>query len=95
MLTELRSVFDVQGTRAADVLLPIYGPGRLEMIICERCGWLIADDCTCRRRADSLSVVRAKGVVDNRHRESVARAYAAGWPARSYLQLGPERRVAG
>jgi hypothetical protein len=65
------------------------------MIICERCGWLIANDCTCRLRADTLSVVRARGVVENRHREAVARAYAAGWPARSYLQLGPERRVAG
>jgi len=50
------------------------------MIICERCGWLIPTDCTCRRKADELSVARLKGLVADRHRESVARAYESGWP---------------
>ncbi|GAA1232401.1 hypothetical protein GCM10009608_79960 [Pseudonocardia alaniniphila] len=51
------------------------------MIICVRCGWLIPNDCTCRRQADELSTVRLKGVVADRHRASVARACKSGWPA--------------
>jgi hypothetical protein len=51
------------------------------MNICMRCGWLIPNDCTCRRQADELSAVRLKGVVASRHRASVARAYRSGWPA--------------
>ena len=48
------------------------------MTICQRCGWLIPVDCTCR--TDQLSLARLKGVVEDRHRESVTLAYTSGWP---------------
>jgi hypothetical protein len=59
------------------------------MIICERCGWFIPTDCTCRRELDELSVLRLKHVVADRHRQSVARARESGWPVRSAL-IDPE-----
>ena len=62
------------------------------MTICDRCGWLIPTDCTCRRQRDELSVAGLRRVVAERHREAVARAYASGWavPADD-----GERRAAG
>jgi hypothetical protein len=53
-------------------------PRRRPMIICQRCGWLIPVDCTCR--TDELSQARLKGVVEDRHQESVDLAYRSGWP---------------
>ena len=61
------------------------------MIICERCGWLIPNDCTCRRQRDELSVAGLRRVVAERHRQAVARAYASGWAA----SPDEERRAAG
>jgi hypothetical protein len=63
------------------------------MIICDRCGWLIPTDCTCRRQLDQLSVLRLKHDVADRHRQSVARAHRSGWPVRSAL-VEPEGRAA-
>ena len=64
------------------------------MTICERCGWLIPTDCTCRRQLDELSVLRLKHVVADRHRQSVARAHGLGWAVRS-APIDPEGRAAG
>jgi hypothetical protein len=55
------------------------------MSICERCGWLVPTDCTCRRQLDELSVLRLRRVVADRHRQSVARAHGLGSPVRSAL----------
>jgi hypothetical protein len=63
------------------------------MIICDRCGWLIPTDCTCRRQLDQLSVLRLKHDVADRHRQSVARAHRSGWPVRIAL-IEPEGRAA-
>lgn len=62
------------------------------MIICERCGWLIPGDCTCGWHADELSRVRIRGMVEQRHRESVARAHAPRW---GVVRVDRERRAAG
>jgi hypothetical protein len=64
------------------------------MIICKRCGWLIPVDCTCHWQTDELSVTRLKGVVESRHRESVARAYVSGWPVQN-APADQERPAAG
>jgi hypothetical protein len=64
------------------------------MTICERCGWLIPTDCTCRRQLDELSVLRIKHIVTDRHQQSVARAHGSGWPVRSAL-IDPQGRAAG
>jgi hypothetical protein len=45
-------------------------------IICDRCGWFIPSDCTCDWRADQLSRARLRSKIEQRHRESVARAQA-------------------
>jgi hypothetical protein len=63
-------------------------------MICERCGWLIPGDCTCHWLADELSRVRLRGVVEQRHRESIARARAPRW-GRTGARVGRERRAAG
>ena len=53
------------------------------MMICKRCGWLIPDDCVCRRYRDELSAARIRAAVEDKHREAVARAYRSGWPVRN------------
>jgi hypothetical protein len=47
------------------------------IIICDRCGWFIPNDCTCRWHSDELARVRLRGKVEKRHRESVTRAHGA------------------
>jgi hypothetical protein len=64
------------------------------MMICERCGWLVPDDCACRRNADQLSIARARAAAEDKHRESVARAYRSGWPAR-HAGRASQRPAAG
>lgn len=62
------------------------------MTICQRCGWLIPTDCTCR--TDELGAARLRDVVERRHRESVARARASGWRVTNAPDT-PEQRAAG
>ena len=54
-------------------------------LFCGRCGWMIPDDCTCRRtnRSDAIGAVRD---VNRRHVEAVLRARMSdlvgkGWAA--------------
>jgi len=63
------------------------------MIICERCGWVIPADCTCRQQWDELSVLRLKHIMADRHRQSVARAHESGWPVSSAV-IDPEDQPA-
>jgi hypothetical protein len=62
------------------------------MTICQRCGWLIPTDCTCR--TDELGAARLRDVVERRHREAVARARSSGWRGTSASEAR-ERRAAG
>jgi hypothetical protein len=80
------------GSQAVDVLFRYPTSQEPTMIICDRCGWLIPTDCTCRRHSDELSVVRLQGVVADRHRKSVERAYESGWP-RSAAHTSLPRRI--
>jgi hypothetical protein len=48
-------------------------------MICEHCGWLIPADCTCRGGTDWFAAAMLVQVVEGRHRQAVARAYASGW----------------
>lgn len=64
------------------------------VIICERCGWLFPGDCTCGWHADELARIRLRGEVEQRHRESVARARRVRWAVPA-AGLGRERRAAG
>ena len=68
--------------------------GGEKMSICDRCGWLIPTDCTCRRHAGQLAAVRVRSLVAERHQQSVARAYESGWALR-FAPAGPGGKIAG
>lgn len=48
-------------------------------MICDHCGWLVPDDCTCRGGTYRMTESMLVQVVEDRHRQAVARAYASGW----------------
>lgn len=62
-------------------------------MICEHCGWLVPTDCTCHGGADRITQAMLLQVVEERHRQAVARAHASGW-AVERRPTGPWRAAA-
>jgi hypothetical protein len=52
---------------------------RRRTMICDRCGWFIPTDCTCRRDIGADAAAQLKLAVELRHVQAVAQARASGW----------------